>query len=120
MKSRKRKELVLPNFGGRHIQALQRVIRTAATLKSGRSERNFLRLMFINAKSGNTRPVRYELHIEGRSSEVRNARTAEALKSGRSERKFPRLTFINAKSGNTRLVRYELHIEGQSFLKVND
>ena len=45
--------------------------------------------MFINAKSGNTCPVHYELHIEGRSSEVRNTRMAEALKSGRSGIKIP-------------------------------
>ena len=36
--------------------------------------------MFVNVKSGNTCPVRYELHIEGQSSEVRNAQMAEALR----------------------------------------
>ena len=65
MKSRKRKEPVLTNLGGRHIQALQRVIRMAEARKSGRSGRKFPCLMFLNAKLGNTRPVRYELHIEG-------------------------------------------------------
>ena len=80
MKSRKRKEPVLTNLGGRHIQALQRVIRMAEARKSGRLERKFPCLMFINAKSGNTCPVRYELHIEGQSSEVRNAQMAEALR----------------------------------------